>query len=128
MRKKSVKNTRVNSEVHREISEIIREVKDPRVGIMTSVTDVEVTPDLKYANIYISALGSEDASAKTLEGLKAANGFIRRELARRLNLRNTPELRFLADDSLAYGMKMDKLINELMQNTKLEVDTEVENE
>ncbi len=128
MRKKSVKNTRVNSEVHREISEIIREVKDPRVGIMTSVTDVEVTPDLKYANIYISALGSEDASAKTLEGLKAANGFIRRELARRLNLRNTPELRFLADDSLAYGMKMDKLINELMQNTKSEVDTEVENE
>ena len=107
MRKKSVKNTRVNSEVHREISEIIREVKDPRVGIMTSV---------------------EDASAKTLEGLKAANGFIRRELARRLNLRNTPELRFLADDSLAYGMKMDKLINELMQNTKSEVDTEVENE
>ncbi len=95
---------------------------------MTSVTDVEVTPDLKYANIYISALGSEDASAKTLEGLKAANGFIRRELARRLNLRNTPELRFLADDSLAYGMKMDKLINELMQNTKSEVDTEVENE
>ncbi len=128
MRKKSVKNTRVNSEVHREISEIIREVKDPRVGIMTSVTDVEVTPDLKYANIYISALGSEDASAKTLEGLKAANGFIRRELARRLNLRNTPELRFLADDSLAYGMKMHKLINELMQNTKSEVDTEVENE
>ena len=128
MRKKSVKNTRVNSEVHREISEIIREVKDPRVGIMTSVTDVEVTPDLKYANVYISALGSEDASAKTLEGLKAANGFIRRELARRLNLRNTPELRFLADDSLAYGMKMDKLINELMQNTKSEVDTEVENE
>ena len=128
MRKKSVKNTRVNSEVHREISEIIREVKDPRVGIMTSVTDVEVTPDLKYANIYISALGSEDASAKTLEGLKAANGCIRRELARRLNLRNTPELRFLADDSLAYGMKMDKLINELMQNTKSEVDTEVENE
>ena len=128
MRKKSEKNTRVNSEVHREISEIIREVKDPRVGIMTSVTDVEVTPDLKYANIYISALGSEDASAKTLEGLKAANGFIRRELARRLNLRNTPELRFLADDSLAYGMKMDKLINELMQNTKSEVDTEVENE
>ena len=128
MRKKSVKNTRVNSEVHREISEIIREVKDPRVGIMTSVTDVEVTPDLKYANIYISALGSEDASAKTLEGLKAANGFIRRELARRLNLRNTPELRFLADDSLAYGMKMDKLINELMQNIKSEGDTEVENE
>lgn len=128
MRKKSVKNTRVNSEVHREISEIIREVKDPRVGIMTSVTDVEVTPDLKYANIYISALGSEDASAKTLEGLKAANGFIRRELARRLNLRNTPELRFLADDSLAYGMKMDKLINELMQNTKSEINTEVENE
>lgn len=123
MRKRSVKNTRINSEVQREISEIIRELKDPRVGIMTSVTDVEVTPDLKYAKVYISALGDDEASEKTIEGLKAASGFIRRELARRLNLRNTPELRFLADTSLAYGMKMDKLINELVKK-----DTEVENE
>lgn len=123
MRKRSVKNTRINSEVQREISEIIRELKDPRVGIMTSVTDVEVTPDLKYAKVYISALGDDEASEKTIEGLKAASGFIRRELARRLNLRNTPELRFLADTSLAYGMKMDKLINELVKK-----DTEVEND
>lgn len=123
MRKRSVKNTRINSEVQREISEIIRELKDPRVGIMTSVTDVEVTPDLKYAKVYISALGDDEASEKTIEGLKAASGFIRRELARRLNLRNTPELRFLADTSLAYGMKMDKLINGLVKK-----DTEVENE
>jgi ribosome-binding factor A len=118
MRKKSVKNTRVNSEVQREISEIIREVKDPRVGIMTSVTEVEVTPDLKYASVYISALGDEASNERTLEGLKAAHGFIRRELARRLNLRNTPELRFIADTSLAYGMKMDKLIDELMSTSK----------
>lgn len=123
MRKRSVKNTRINSEVQREISEIIRELKDPRVGIMTSVTDVEVTPDLKYAKVYISALGDDEASEKTIEGLKAASGFIRRELARKLNLRNTPELRFLADTSLAYGMKMDKLINELVKK-----DTEVEND
>ncbi len=114
MRKRSVKNTRVSSEVQKEISGIIRELKDPRVGLMTSVTDVEVTPDLKYATVYISALGEEEDCAKTLEGLKAASGFIRRELAGRLNLRNTPELRFVADSSLAYGMKMNKLIDEVM--------------
>ncbi len=118
MRKGSIKNTRINSEVHKEISEIIRELKDPRVGIMTSVTEVEVTPDLKYAKIYISALGEEKDNLRVLEGLSAANGFIRRELAIRLNLRNTPELKFILDSSMSYGMKMDKIINELMNNEK----------
>ena len=115
MRKNSIKNTRINSEVMREVSQIIRtELKDPRVSMMTSVTDVNVTTDLKYCTVYISVLGSEEESVKTLEGLRKAGGFIRYELAHRLNLRNTPELKFVIDNSLEYGMKMDKLIDEMI--------------
>lgn len=78
MRKNSIKNTRINSEVMREVSQIIRtELKDPRVSMMTSVTDVNVTTDLKYCTVYISVLGSEEESVKTLEGLRKAGGFIR---------------------------------------------------
>ena len=94
MRKNSIKNTRINGEVQRELSNIIRELKDPRVGIMTSVTAVEVTPDLKYCKAYISVLGDDETKAETLAGLKSAAGFIRRELARTVNLRNTPEIKF----------------------------------
>ena len=115
MKKNSIKNTRINSEVMREVSQIIRtELKDPRVSMMTSVTDVNVTTDLKYCTVYISVLGSEEESVKTLEGLRKAGGFIRYELAHRLNLRNTPELKFVIDNSLEYGMKMDKLIDEVI--------------
>ncbi len=115
MRKNSIKNTRINSEVMREVSQIIRtELKDPRVSMMTSVTDVNVTTDLKYCTVYISVLGSEEESVKTLEGLRKAGGFIRYELAHRLNLRYTPELKFVIDNSLEYGMKMDKLIDEVI--------------
>lgn len=115
MRKNSIKNTRINSEVMREVSQIIRtELKDPRVSMMTSVTDVNVTTDLKYCTVYISVLGSEEESVKTLEGLRKGGGFIRYELAHRLNLRNTPELKFVIDNSLEYGMKMDKLIDEVI--------------
>lgn len=113
MRKNSIKNTRINGEVQKELSVIIRELKDPRIGIMTSVTDVEVTPDLKFATAYISVLGDEQAKADTLAGLKSATGFIRRELARTINLRNTPEIKFVIDESIEYGMKMSKLIDEL---------------
>ena len=115
MRKNSIKNTRINSEVMREISQIIRtELKDPRVSIMTSVTDVNVTTDLKYCTVYVSVLGGKEEADKTLEGLRKAEGFIRYELAHRLNLRNTPELKFVIDNSLEYGMKMDKLIDEVI--------------
>lgn len=116
MRKNSLKSTMINSEVMKTVSEIIRgEVKDPRVAPMTSVTDTEVTTDLKYATIYVSVLGDDEQSKKTLLGLKSSSGFIRKELARRLNLRNTPELRFVLDESLAYSMKMDKLIDEVIK-------------
>lgn len=113
MRKNSIKNTRINGEVQRELSTIIRELKDPRIGIMTSVTDVEVTPDLKLCKAYISVLGDEQTKADTMAGLKSAAGFIRRELARTVNLRNTPEIKFIMDESIEYGMKMSKLIDEV---------------
>ena len=114
MRKNSIKNTRINGEVQRELSNIIRELKDPRIGIMTtSVVSVEVAPDLKTCKAYISVLGDEQAKADTMAGLKSAAGFIRRELARTVNLRNTPEIRFIMDESIEYGMKMDKLIKEI---------------
>ena len=120
MRKNSIKNTRINGEVQRELCNIIRELKDPRVGIMTSVTHVEVTPDLKYCKAYVSVLGDDEAKAETMAGLKSAAGFIRRELARTVNLRNTPELKFVMDQSIEYGMKMSKLIDEVNGNNKEE--------
>lgn len=117
MRKNSIKNTRINAEVHRELSEIIRSgIKDPRIHPMTSVVSVEVTPDLKYCRAYISVLGNEDAAKATIEGLKSAEGYVRRELARRINLRNTPELKFILDQSIEHGVTMSKLIDEVTKD------------
>lgn len=116
MRKNSIKNTRINGEVQRELSKIIRELKDPRVGLMTTVTAVEVAPDLKTCKVFISVLGNDEAKKETLEGLNSAKGFIRRELAHTINLRNTPEIRFILDESIEYGMKMSKLIDEVNHN------------
>lgn len=116
MRKNSIKNTRVNMEVQRELSEIIRlGIKDPRIHPMTSVVAVEVTPDLKYCKAYISVLGDEEAAKATIQGLKSAEGYVRRELARRINLRNTPELKFILDQSIEYGVTMSRLIDEVTQ-------------
>lgn len=114
MRKRSVKNNRINEEVLRELSKIIREdVKDPRVSLMTSVTLVEVAPDLKTAKVYVSVLGDKEAGINTVKGLKSSAGFIRGKLAHSVNLRNTPELFFILDDSIAYGVRMSKLINQV---------------
>ena len=95
---------RINEEIQREMSSLIRTVKDPRVADagMVSVTAVETTPDLKYAKIYVSVL-DKSASAQALKGLKSASGYLRRELGRVLNLRNTPELSFVRDDSIDKG-------------------------
>ena len=95
---------RINEEIQREMSSLIRTVKDPRVADagMVSVTAVETTPDLKYAKIYVSVL-DKTASAQALKGLKSATGYLRRELGRALNLRNTPELSFVRDDSIDKG-------------------------
>lgn len=117
MKKNSIKNTRINGEVQRELSNIIRgEIKDPRIGIMTSVTAVEVAPDLKHCKAYISVLGDEKAKADTLAGLRSAEGYIRRQLARTINLRNTPEITFIIDESIEYGVKMSKIIDEITRD------------
>lgn len=114
MRKNSIKNTRINGEVLRELSGIIRTgIKDPRIHPMTSVVSVEVAPDLKTCKAYVSVLGDEEAQRDTLAGLKSAEGYIRRELARNVNLRNTPEIRFILDQSIEYGVSMSKMIDDL---------------
>lgn len=116
MRKNSVKHVRVNQAVQRELSNIIRnEVKDPRVGIMTSVTAVDVATDLKTCKAYISILGNEEEKAETMKALEKAEGFIRRSLAANLNLRNTPEIRFVEDDSIEYGVNMSELIDKVIE-------------
>lgn len=95
MRKNSIKNTRINGEVQKELSQIIRrEIKDPRIHMMTSVTGAQVAPDLKTCKVYISVLGTDEEKADTLAGLRSAEGYIRRMLAKNLNLRNTPQLTF----------------------------------
>ena len=117
MRKNSIKNTRINMEVQRELSQIIRsEIKDPRIHPLTSVVAVEVTPDLKYCKAYISVLGDEEAGKATMEGLRSAASFVRRELAHRVNLRNTPEIKFILDQSIEYGVNMSKLIDEVTKD------------
>ena len=116
MRKNSVKNTRINGEVQKELVNLIRgEIKDPRISPWTSVVSVEVSPDLKTCKAWISVLGGEDEIENTLKGLNSAEGFIRRELARRINLRNTPEIRFIMDQSIAYGVDMSKKIDDVMK-------------
>lgn len=119
MRKNSIKNTRVNAEVQRELSNILRGgIKDPRVAPMTSVAAVEVAPDLKTCKAYISVLGDEKAQQDTLKGLQSAEGYIRRELARTVNMRNTPEIRFILDQSIEYGVNISRKIDEVTGNSE----------
>jgi ribosome-binding factor A len=115
MRKNSVKNTRINGEVQRVLAEIIRgEIKDPRISPLTSVVAVEVAPDLKSCKAWISVLGGDEARENTLAGLKSAEGFIKRKLAQTINLRNTPDITFVMDQSIEYGVNMSHRIDEVM--------------
>ena len=121
MRKNSIKNTRINGEVQRELSRIIsREIKDPRIAPMTSVVDAVVTSDLKQCKAYISVLGNDEEKEETMKGLNSAVGDIRRELAHSINLRNTPEITFILDDSIEYGVNMSKKIDELNHGSENE--------
>ena len=123
MRKNSMKNMRINEEVHKELSNIIRsEIKDPRINIMTSVVAVEVAPDLKTCKAYISVLGDEKSQKDTLAGLRSAEGYIRRTLAKTVNLRNTPEITFIIDQSIEYGVTMSKKIDDVMKKDKVAED------
>ena len=117
MRKNSIKNTRINGEVQRVLAEIIRgEIKDPRINPWTSVVAVEVAPDLKSCKAWISVYGDEQAKKDTLAGLKSAEGYIKNQLAKQINLRNTPEIHFIVDESIAYGVRMSKLIDDVIKN------------
>lgn len=129
MKKNSIKNTRINQEVQKELSVLVaRELKDPRINPMTSVVAVEVAPDLKTAKVYISVLGDVDSQKSTLAGLKSAAPFLRSELARRINLRNTPELRFIGDQSIEYGVNMSKLIDDVTADLRDREDSEEDSE
>ena len=114
MRKNSIKNIRINQEVQKELSNLIRtEVKDPRISPLTTVVNVEVAPDLKTAKVYISVYGDEKAQTDTVKGLKSAAPFLRSQLAHNMNMRNTPELHFIGDQSIEYGVNMSHLIDEV---------------
>lgn len=114
MRKNSIKSVRVNAEVQKELSNIIRnQIKDPRICTMTSVVAVEVAPDLKTCKAYISVLGDEKAQQDTMAGLNSAEGYIRRQLAAGLNLRITPQICFILDQSIEYGVTMSRKIDEV---------------
>ena len=113
----SYKKSRVNEEMMREMSQIVRTVKDPRVssGFVT-ITHCDVSGDLKFAKVYYSVLGGDFAEVK--KGLISAKGYIRREIAERLNLRNTPELTFVSDDSMEHGAKISKILSGMNLNLK----------
>lgn len=121
MRKNSIKLTRVNGEIQRTLSEIIREVKDPRISPFASVIRVDTTPDLKDCKVYISVLGEDKEREETAAGLKSAEGYIRRELAHILNLRNTPVLHFIMDTSIEDSMAMQKKIEEVIAKDNGEI-------
>ena len=116
MRKNSVKNTRINGEVQRVLAEIIRGgIKDPRIHPLTSVVAVEVAPDLKTCKAWISVLGDEKAREDTYKGLKSAEGYIKNQLAKTINLRNTPTITFIMDQSIEYGVNMSRKIDEVIR-------------
>lgn len=116
---KETRMIRINEEIKREISEIIRhDLKDPRINnTMVSVVNVNTTNDLKYSKVYISVMGNEEQKEDVINGLKSARGYIRREIAKRINLRNTPELLFQLDDSIEYGMHLSDILNKINHNT-----------
>jgi len=120
MRKGSIKSIMINSEVQKELSNIIRnELKDPRIHPMTTVLSADVTTDLKFCKVAISVMADEESQKETMEGLKSATPFIRRELAATVNLRNTPQLKFVLDKGIEQGIYMSHLIDEVAEKDRL---------
>lgn len=108
--------SKINEEVRRELAAVIRELKDSRIPMMTSVVAVNVTNDLSYAKCYISVMGDEDTQKKAIEGLKSASGFIRREIGRRIELRHTPEFQFELDHSIEHGAYINQVLSDIMRD------------
>ena len=104
---------RISEEVKKELSSVIRELKDPRIPMMTSVVKVDVTNDLRYAKAYISVMGTEEEKKDAIKGLTAAAGFVRREIGSRIKLRCVPEFSFVIDTTIEYGAHINKLLNDI---------------
>jgi len=116
-----IRPERVGHLMQREIADILaNKLRDPRLGAMVSVTDVEVTPDLSFARVFVSVLPQDENRDRVLAGLQSAAGFVRRELAPRLGLREVPELRFLLDTSIERGARVEDLLRRLSQGETIE--------
>jgi ribosome-binding factor A len=119
-KKNSNRMDKINEELKKELSLIIdNNLKNPHITGMISVTKVKTSPDLRYARVYISLLNCKNVK-ETLDGLKSASGFMRSEVARRINLRYTPELRFEIDDSMEYGARIENILKEIIPNKESE--------
>lgn len=117
MRKNSNRLIRINQELMFDLSNIFREdLKDPRIDPLTSIVKVDTTPDLKFCKVFVSVMGDEKAQKETMEGLKNSAGHIRSELAHRTNLRNTPQLTFVLDHSIEYGVEISHLIDQVVKH------------
>lgn len=104
---------RIKEEIKRELTSVIRTIKDPRVDSMVSVVSVDVTKDLKFAKVFVSVMGDEKTKKDSILGLNSAQGYVRREIANRLNIRNTPQFKFVLDNSVEYGIHINELISKL---------------
>lgn len=104
---------RVTQDIRRELSAILRELKDPRISSMLSIVKVSVSNDMSYCKVYVSAIEGFEKSRESVEGLKSATGFVKRELSNRLHLRKCPEMTFIADDSIEYGAQINQMLEDL---------------
>ena len=120
----SFKNSRMSEDIHRELTDILRSVKDPRVSDLLSVVRVELSQDGSHCKVYVSSLRGWDDTVESVKGLKSAAGFVRRELFARLKMRKSPELHFIADDSIARGAEVTKKL----EGMTFAPDTEEEDE
>ena len=109
----SFKNSRMAEDIHRELTDIFRQVKDPRVSSMISIVRVELAGDGSHCKVYVSSLAGMEDTRQSVKGLRSAAGFIRRELFARLKMRKSPELTFIADDSIAKGAEITRQLNEI---------------
>ncbi len=108
---------KINEEVRRELASVIRELKDSRIPMLTSVVAVSVTNDLSYAKCYISVMGDQETQKNAIAGLKSAAGFIRREIGRRINIRHTPEFIFELDHSIEHGAHINQVLSEVLRSS-----------
>ncbi len=106
----SIKINRISEDIRKELTGILREVKDPRVSKMLSIIKVDLSNDLSHCKVFVSAIEGVDKTVESVEGLKSASGYIRREVSMRLHLRKTPQFHFIADDSIAYSANINQIL------------------